>query len=116
VRPEELPDFVKKRSRGKLSQRSVCAGRFSQPSCRLASSVWGAHNSSMPQNHPFTIRIETESGAESRRYHWSIFEGAKLRGNSAHSYATRREATAEAERRALQLSTNLQNKPQSKAP
>lgn len=64
------------------------------------------HNGSMVEKHPYSIRLETNSDGPSRRYCWSIYEGGKLLANSAHSFATKREATAEAERRAQIMADN----------
>jgi hypothetical protein len=51
----------------------------------------------MAKNQPMTIKIEPQSDGV-RRFRWSIFAGDRLRDNSPVSYATMREAKADAER------------------
>jgi hypothetical protein len=64
----------------------------------------------MAEKHPYSIKLEPNSDGENRRYCWSIYEGDKLLANSAHSYATKREAIAEAERRAQIMAADLRGK------
>jgi hypothetical protein len=54
----------------------------------------------MTEKQPYSIKLEPNEDGEGRRYCWSIYKDSRLLVNSAHSYATKREATAEAERRA----------------
>ncbi|SDR49692.1 hypothetical protein SAMN05519103_03972 [Rhizobiales bacterium GAS113] len=49
----------------------------------------------MAENHPFTIKIEPHIEGSSR-YRWSVYERGKLRDQSLTSYATIREAHADA--------------------
>jgi hypothetical protein len=59
-----------------------------------------SHNGNMAEQHPYSIKLEPNSDGPTRRYCWSIYKGNKPLANSARSYATKREAIAEAERRA----------------
>ena len=49
----------------------------------------------MAEAHPFTFKIETDPLSE-RRFRWTVCEGGQIHLRSPHSYATRREAEAEA--------------------
>jgi hypothetical protein len=60
--------------------------------------------------HPFSIRIELAEGGENRRYCWSIYERGNVLANSPHSYATKREASADAERRVQIIMANFRRK------
>jgi hypothetical protein len=62
----------------------------------------------MAGDHPFTIKIEQDAERE-RRYLWIIYEGARLRERSSHSYATIRHAKADAERFMQRLITIWQS-------
>jgi hypothetical protein len=62
----------------------------------------------MAGDHPFTIKIEQDPESE-RRFLWIIFEGARLRERSPHSYATIRHAKADAERFMQRLITIWQS-------
>jgi hypothetical protein len=64
----------------------------------------------MVAKHPFSIRIELADSGENRRYCWSIYEKGNVLANSPHSYATKREATADAERRAEIIMANFRRK------
>ena len=50
-------------------------------------------------HHPYSINLEPNEDGECRRYCWSIYQGNRVIANSAQSFATKREATVEAERR-----------------
>jgi hypothetical protein len=50
-------------------------------------------------HHPYSIRLEPNEDDAGRRYCWSIYQYGSLLANSALSFATKREATVEAERR-----------------
>jgi hypothetical protein len=69
-----------------------------------------APDGNMVEKHPFTIRIERTDDGERTRYCWSIFDASHLRANSPHSYATKREAKIEGEKRARILVANLKGK------
>lgn len=49
----------------------------------------------MAEPHPYTFKIEPDPMRE-LRYRWSVCEGELVHRRSAHSYATRREAEADA--------------------
>ena len=49
----------------------------------------------MAATHPYTFKIEPDPMRE-LRYRWSVCEGEQIHRRSPHSYATRREAEAEA--------------------
>ena len=51
----------------------------------------------MEREHPFSIKIEPDLLNESRS-RWMICEGDQIVIRSPHSYATRREAKAEAQK------------------
>jgi hypothetical protein len=53
----------------------------------------------MTENHPFTIKIDPHANG-ARRYRWSIFESGMLHDQSVQSYATIREADADANKEA----------------
>jgi hypothetical protein len=61
----------------------------------------------MADNHPFTIKIEPHPEGV-RRSRWSIYEGGRLRDHSPESYATMREAKANADKVMQKLITNWQ--------
>jgi hypothetical protein len=52
----------------------------------------------MDEDNPFTINIELHVRERVRRYEWSICEKGKPRVHSTESYATMREARANADR------------------
>jgi hypothetical protein len=49
----------------------------------------------MAENHPFTITVEPDLLREGR-FRWAVCENGQPRNRSAVSYATKREATADA--------------------
>jgi hypothetical protein len=49
----------------------------------------------VPEVQAFTIKIEPDFEQEGR-YRWNIFEGGKVRDMSLYSFATKREAQADA--------------------
>jgi hypothetical protein len=51
----------------------------------------------MAEDHPFTIAVERNIDIVDR-FRWSIHENGKLREHSPISYATKREALADAQR------------------
>jgi len=59
----------------------------------------------MATAHPFTTRIEVDPLSE-RRFRWAVYEGDQIRLRSPHSYATRREAAADAGKAMLRLAAN----------
>jgi hypothetical protein len=64
-----------------------------------------AHDAAMAAAHPFTTRIEADPLSE-RRFRWAVCEGDQIRLRSPHSYATRREAEADASKAMLRLAAN----------
>jgi len=54
-----------------------------------------AHIIEMAENHPFTIRVEPDLSS-GHRFRWTINENGQPRNRSPVSYATRREAVADA--------------------
>jgi hypothetical protein len=53
------------------------------------------HIIEMAENHPFTIRVEPDLSI-GHRFRWTIYENEQPRNQSPVSYATRREAVADA--------------------
>jgi hypothetical protein len=51
----------------------------------------------MPESSPFVIKVEPDRQRPGR-YHWIIFEKGRMRDTSTYSYATKREAQADAEK------------------
>jgi hypothetical protein len=49
------------------------------------------------EDHPFTVNIELHVAQRVRRYQWSICESGKPRDRSTKSFATMREAPADAD-------------------
>jgi hypothetical protein len=49
----------------------------------------------MVENHPFTIRVEPDLLRDGR-FRWTVYENGQPRNRSAVSYATQREAMADA--------------------
>jgi hypothetical protein len=49
----------------------------------------------MVENHPFTITVEADLLRDGR-FRWTLCENGQVRNRSAFSYATRREALADA--------------------
>jgi hypothetical protein len=49
----------------------------------------------MAEDHHFTVRIEPET-SQSGRYRWTLFKSNQPYNRSEMSFATKREATAEA--------------------
>jgi hypothetical protein len=62
----------------------------------------------MAEDHPFTIGIERHIKTAASRFRWSIYESGKLRQHSPHTYATKREALADAHRVLQQFITRWQ--------
>jgi hypothetical protein len=56
----------------------------------------------MAEAHQFTFKIETDPLSE-RRFRWTVCEGGQIYLRSPHSYATRREAEAEAKKAMLKF-------------
>ena len=52
----------------------------------------------MANNHPFTINIELNVEERVRRYCWSVCESGRPRDHSSSSYATMRDAQADADK------------------
>jgi hypothetical protein len=51
----------------------------------------------MAEDHPFTAKIDVDPLSE-RRFRWTVCEGVQVHMRSPHSYATRREAVADADK------------------
>ena len=51
----------------------------------------------MPESPPFVIRVEADIDRPGR-YRWFIFENGRMRDASVYSYATKREAEADADK------------------
>jgi hypothetical protein len=49
----------------------------------------------MAENHPFTIGVEPDLLRDGR-FRWTLYENGQVRNRSAISYATKREALADA--------------------
>jgi hypothetical protein len=56
------------------------------------------HIHTIDEDHPFTINTELHVREGVRRYEWSICENGKPRDHSTESYATMREARADADK------------------
>ena len=54
-----------------------------------------AHNMRMVENHPFTITVEPDLLRDGR-FRWTLYENGQPRNRSPVSYATKREALADA--------------------
>ena len=54
-----------------------------------------AHNIDMAENHPFTVTIEPDLLRDGR-FRWTLYENEQPRNRSPVSYATKREALADA--------------------
>jgi hypothetical protein len=63
----------------------------------LAASTLSPHNIIMADVHPFTVKIEVDP-LNTVRFRWMVCEGDQIHIRSPHSYATRREATIEADK------------------
>ena len=72
---------------------------------RRACWLESAYDIAMAAVHPFTFRIEADPLSE-RRFRWTVREGDQVRLRSPHSYATRREAEADANKAMLRLAVN----------
>jgi hypothetical protein len=59
----------------------------------------------MAEDHPFTVNIELHIEERVRRYRWSIYESGYPRDHSSKSYATIREAQADADKVTQKLIT-----------
>ena len=55
----------------------------------------GANSTQMVKNHPFTIAVEPDLLRDGR-FRWTLYEKGQPRNRSPVSYATRREAIADA--------------------
>jgi hypothetical protein len=86
--------------RGFSVARGICLGCQASKSRLL----------SIAEDLPYSIKLEPNQDAVGRRYCWSIYQGNRVIANSAHSYATKREATAEAERRVAIYKGKLRGK------
>ena len=51
----------------------------------------------MVEVHPFMVKIEVDP-LNAVRFRWTVCEGDQIHIRSPHSYATRREASAEADK------------------
>ena len=80
-------------SRGFSVERGVCI-RCQASKDRLLS---------ISEDLPYSFKLEPNEDGEGRRYCWSIYQGKRVIANSAQSYATKREATVEAERRVAMM-------------
>jgi hypothetical protein len=54
---------------------------------------------SISEDLPYSFKLEPNEDGAGRRYCWIIYQGNRVIANSAQSFATKREATVEAERR-----------------
>jgi hypothetical protein len=72
-------------------------GKAAQRALPLAPSPRPSHNSSMDQDHPYTIKVEPH-GFRPGRFRWSVREDGRECDRSSDSYATRGEAEAEADK------------------
>jgi hypothetical protein len=61
----------------------------------------------MAEDHPFTITVERIIDI-ANRFRWNIYENGRLREHSPNSYATKREALADAQRVLQRLVTHWQ--------
>jgi hypothetical protein len=61
----------------------------------------------MPEIHEFKIKIEPDVD-RAGRYRWNISEGGKVRDKSLYSYATKREAQADADKFVEKLNATWQ--------
>jgi hypothetical protein len=61
----------------------------------------------MAEDHPFTITVERIIDI-SNRFRWNIYENGRLREHSPNSYATKREALADAQMVLQRLVTHWQ--------
>ena len=62
----------------------------------------------MSATHPYSFKIEPDPMRE-LRYRWSVCEGDQIHRRSPHSYATRREAEAEATKAVLRQAESWKN-------
>jgi len=63
----------------------------------LAAQTPPSHNANMTAVNRFTYKIDVDPLSE-HRFRWTLCEGDQVHIRSPHSYATRREAKAEAQR------------------
>jgi hypothetical protein len=56
-----------------------------------------AHNAMMTENHSFTTAVAPDVQRPGR-YRWNIWENHKVRDKSLYSFATRKEAQADADK------------------
>jgi hypothetical protein len=66
-----------------------------RPNFILAASRSLPHNAIMAENHQFTVRVEPDSSRPGR-FLWTLFKANHAYNRSEMSFATKREATAEA--------------------
>ena len=93
-------------SQGHIRQNRMGARVFADPPDFVPGSLpISAHDAPMAGSHPFTTRIQADPLSE-RRFRWAICEGEQIRLRSPHSYATRREAEADAGKAMLRLAAN----------
>jgi hypothetical protein len=63
----------------------------------------------LEEAHQFTIRVEADPLREGR-YRWTICEGVQIHLRSPQSYATRREASEDADRAMSKFVRHWQNR------
>ncbi len=66
-------------------------------SVALATKMPLPHNAKMEESHAFTIDV-AQDARQRGRYRWSISEDMKVRDTSFYSFATKREAQADADK------------------
>ena len=64
---------------------------------QLAPSGRPPHNVRMSTNSPFFTKVEQDADRPGR-YRWFIFENGRMRDASVYSFATKREAQADADK------------------
>ena len=64
---------------------------------QLAPSAHQAHNARMSRGSPFIAKVEPDADRPGR-YRWFIFENDRMRDASVYSFATKREAQADADK------------------
>ena len=79
--------------RGLARVRDSVAGRY----FALATLTPSSHNAGIEEAHVFTIDV-AQDGRHRGRYRWSVSENMKVRDTSFYSFATRREAQADADK------------------
>jgi hypothetical protein len=71
--------------------------RYQTEEISLASKTTLPHSVTMAEVHSFTVKIEADPLRETR-HRWTVREGIQIHLRSPHSYATRREAEAAADK------------------